>query len=178
WLDWMLIRLFQKFADYRKEDPTSFRLLDNFSIYPQFMSYLWRSHFLPADSAMMHGCRHIHNEEDANNLLIMIKPTFNVLPQPVLLDSVSIKPNIILLDTFFHILMFHRESFFHWRKAGRQDHGSYKNFKELLEALVTDAQVCTVIHYSPIILSIQHHFPILQYIVITVAIRLVSCSRS
>ncbi|KAI6009136.1 hypothetical protein EDC04DRAFT_2610728 [Pisolithus marmoratus] len=88
----------------------------------------------------MHGCSHILNEEDANNLLIMIKPTFNVLPQPVLLDSVSIKPNIILLDTFFHILMFHRESFFHWRKAGCQDHGSYKNFKELLEALVTDAQ--------------------------------------
>ena len=37
WLDQMLIRLCQKFADYRKEDPTSFRLTDNFSIYPQFM---------------------------------------------------------------------------------------------------------------------------------------------
>ncbi|KAI6035889.1 hypothetical protein BKA83DRAFT_4119871 [Pisolithus microcarpus] len=88
----------------------------------------------------MRGCRHILNKEDANNLLIMIQPTFNVLPQPVLLDSVSIKPNIILLDMFFHILMFHRETFSQWRKVGCQDHGSYENFKELLEALVTDAQ--------------------------------------
>ena len=46
WLDRMLIRLCQKFADYRKEDPTSFRLTDNFSIYPQFMFHLRRSQFL------------------------------------------------------------------------------------------------------------------------------------
>jgi len=46
WLDRMLIRLCQKFADYRKEAPTSFRLTDNFSIYPQFMFHLRRSQFL------------------------------------------------------------------------------------------------------------------------------------
>jgi protein transport protein SEC23 len=46
WLDRMLIRLCQKFADYRKEDPVSFRLTDNFSIYPQFMFHLRRSQFL------------------------------------------------------------------------------------------------------------------------------------
>ena len=46
WLDRMLIRLCQKFADYRKEDPTTFALADNFSIYPQFMFHLRRSQFL------------------------------------------------------------------------------------------------------------------------------------
>lgn len=46
WLDRMLIRLCQKFADYRKEDQTSFRLAANFSIYPQFMFHLRRSQFL------------------------------------------------------------------------------------------------------------------------------------
>lgn len=46
WLDRMLIRLCQKFADYRKEDSSSFRLNDNFSIYPQFMFHLRRSQFL------------------------------------------------------------------------------------------------------------------------------------
>lgn len=46
WLDRMLIRLCQKFADYRKEDPTSFQLSPNFSIYPQFMFHLRRSQFL------------------------------------------------------------------------------------------------------------------------------------
>ncbi|KAI6114199.1 hypothetical protein F5141DRAFT_1187812 [Pisolithus sp. B1] len=135
WLDWMLIWLCQKFADYGKGDPASFRLLDNFSIYLQFIFCLRRSQFLQAASY-----RHILNKEDANNSLIMIRPTFNILPQPVLLDNVSIKPNIILLDMFFHILMFHRETFSQWRKAGCQDHGSYENFKELLEALVTGAQ--------------------------------------
>ncbi|KAI6116477.1 hypothetical protein F5141DRAFT_1187662 [Pisolithus sp. B1] len=148
WLDWMLIWLCQKFADYGKGDPASFRLSDNFSIYLQFIFCLWRSQFLQAASY-----RHILNEEDANNSLIMIQPTFNVLPQPVLLDNVSIKPNIILLDMFFHILMFHRETFSWWRKVGCQDHGSYENFKELLEALVTSAQVCMVIHCSLIVLT-------------------------
>lgn len=46
WLDRMLIRLCQRFADYRKDDPHSFRLSENFSIYPQFMFHLRRSQFL------------------------------------------------------------------------------------------------------------------------------------
>ena len=46
WLDRMLIRLCGKFAEYRKDDPVSFRLTSNFSIYPQFMFHLRRSQFL------------------------------------------------------------------------------------------------------------------------------------
>ena len=46
WVDRLLIRLCQKFADYQKGDPASFRLTDNFSIYPQFMFHLRRSQFL------------------------------------------------------------------------------------------------------------------------------------
>jgi hypothetical protein len=42
----MLIRLVGKFADYRKDDPASFRLSSVFSIYPQFMFHLRRSQFL------------------------------------------------------------------------------------------------------------------------------------
>ncbi|KAH8113783.1 copii coat protein [Phellopilus nigrolimitatus] len=163
WLDRMLIRLCQKFADYRKEDPTSFRLADNFSIYPQFMFHLRRSQFLqvfnnsPDETAFY---RHILNEADVNNSLIMIQPTlmsytFDVPPQPVLLDSVSIKPDVILLlDTFFHILIFHGETVGQWRKAGYQDQEGYENFKELLEAPVADAKDLLV-----------DRFPIPRYIV-------------
>lgn len=92
--------------------------------------------------------RHVLDEEDVNNSLTMIQPTlmsytFDVPPQPVLLDSVSIKPDVILLlDTFFHILIFHGETIAQWRKAGYQDQEGYENFKELLEAPVRDAQVC------------------------------------
>jgi protein transport protein SEC23 len=46
WLDRMLIRLVNKFADFRKDDPSSFVLSQNFSIYPQFMFHLRRSCFL------------------------------------------------------------------------------------------------------------------------------------
>ena len=35
WLDRMLIRLSQKFGEFNKEDPSSFRLAENFSLYPQ-----------------------------------------------------------------------------------------------------------------------------------------------
>ncbi|TPX68583.1 hypothetical protein SpCBS45565_g03043 [Spizellomyces sp. 'palustris'] len=149
WLDRMLIRLCQKFADYRKDDPTSFRLSDNFSIYPQFMFHLRRSQFLqvfnnsPDETAFY---RHILNREDVNNSLIMIQPTlmsysFNGPPHPVLLDSVSIKPDhILLLDTFFHILIWHGETIAAWRKAKYHEQPSYENFKLLLEAPKQDAQ--------------------------------------
>ena len=40
WVDRMLIRLCQKFGDYHKDDPTSFQLADNFSLYPQVSIYV------------------------------------------------------------------------------------------------------------------------------------------
>lgn len=91
------------------------------------------------------------NEEDVNNSLIMIQPTlmsytFDTPPQPVLLDSVSIKPDVILLlDTFFHILIFHGEQVAQWRKQGYQEQEGYENFKELLETPTADAQVIIII---------------------------------
>ncbi|KAG5641165.1 GTPase-activating protein S23 [Asterophora parasitica] len=134
WLDRMLIRLCQKFADYRKEDPTSFRLNDNFSIYPQFMFHLRRSQFLQPT---------------------LMSYTFDTPPHPVLLDSVSIKHDVILLlDTFFHILIFHGELVAQWRKQGYQEQEGYENFKELLEVPVADAQDLLV-----------DRFPIPRYIV-------------
>jgi protein transport protein SEC23 len=90
---------------------------------------------------------HVLNEEDVNNSLIMIQPTLmsyaiDTQPQPVLLDSVSIKPDsMLLLDTFFHILIFHGETVAQWRKAGYQEQEGYENFAELLEAPASDAQV-------------------------------------
>lgn len=35
WLDRMLIRLCQKFGEYHKDNPESFRLPQEFSLYPQ-----------------------------------------------------------------------------------------------------------------------------------------------
>ncbi|KAL7268370.1 GTPase-activating protein S23 [Rhizina undulata] len=149
WVDRMLIRLCSRFADYRKDDPTSFRLEKNFTLYPQFMFHLRRSQFLqvfnnsPDETAFY---RHVINREDVSNSLIMIQPTldsytFDEQPRPVLLDSTSIQPNhILLLDTFFHILIFHGETIAEWRKHGYQEQEGYENFKELLELPREDAR--------------------------------------
>lgn len=97
---------------------------------------------------------HVLNEEDINNFLTMIHPTlmsytFDTSPVPVLLDSTSIKPDVILLlDTFFHYLIFNGEMVAAWRKAGYQEHQGYENFAELLEVPVRDVQVSGLLFLS------------------------------
>lgn len=43
WLDRLLIKLVARFAEYKKDDPASFKLSREFSLFPQFMFYLRRS---------------------------------------------------------------------------------------------------------------------------------------
>ena len=40
WLDRMLIRLVQKFGEFNKDDANSFRMTDNFSLYPQVSFFI------------------------------------------------------------------------------------------------------------------------------------------
>ncbi|KAI6096999.1 hypothetical protein EV401DRAFT_2042154, partial [Pisolithus croceorrhizus] len=71
------------------------------SVFACVQQWPGRDSFLLIHSTPTCSCRHILNEEDVNNSLIMIQST---------LMFVSIKPDIILLlDTFFHILIFHGE---------------------------------------------------------------------
>lgn len=59
--------------------------------------------------------RHMLMREDLTQSLVMIQPilysyNFNGPPEPVLLDTSSIQPDrILLMDTFFQILIFHGE---------------------------------------------------------------------
>ena len=46
WLDRSLIRLSARFGDYRSDDPASFQIAPQMSIYPQFMFNLRRSQFV------------------------------------------------------------------------------------------------------------------------------------
>lgn len=77
----------------------------------------------------------------------MIQPTLmsyglDTVPEPVLLDSVSIQPmTVLLLDTFFHILIFHGENVAAWRKAGYHEQEGYENLVKLLADPQEDAQV-------------------------------------
>ena len=72
---------------------------------------------------------------------ILYSYSFQGPPEPVLLDTSSIQPDrILLMDTFFQILIFHGETIAQWRAAGYHDQPEYANFKQLLEAPVADAQ--------------------------------------
>ncbi len=128
------------------------------------MFHLRRSQFLqvfnnsPDETAFY---RHVLNHEDVSNSLIMIQPTLDSYGfdheggQPVLLDSQSIQDQtVLLLDTFFHILIFHGETMAEWRKAGYQEQEGYENFATLLEAPKEDAKEL-----------IQDRFPLPRFIV-------------
>lgn len=93
-----------KFGEYSKDDPNSFRLSQNFSLFPQFMYHLRRSQFLQVfnnspDETTFY--RHMLMREDLTQSLIMIQPilysySFNGPPEPVLLDTASIQADRIL----------------------------------------------------------------------------------
>lgn len=126
------------------------------------MFHLRRSPFLqvfnnsPDESSYY---RHHFARQDLTQSLIMIQPilysySFHGPPEPVLLDSSSIlAERILLMDTFFQIVIYLGETIAQWRKAGYQDMPEYENFKHLLQAPLDDAQEI-----------LQARFPMPRYI--------------
>jgi protein transport protein SEC23 len=149
WLDKMLIRFTAKFGNYIPEDPSTFRLSNNFSLYPQFMYYLRRSQFIdvvnssPDETAFF---RLMLNREGVVGSLIMIQPTlfqysFDGPPIPVLLDVSSISPDVILLfDSYFYIVIHYGSKIAQWRKLGYHKDPNHENLRKLLEAPEIDAE--------------------------------------
>jgi len=129
----------------------------------QFMFHLRRSQFLqlfnssPDEAAYY---RYILTRENTTNSLVMIQPTllsysFNGPPQAALLDSDSVRPDtILLLDTFFHVVVFHGETIAAWREQGYHEQDEHAAFRSLLEAPQSDAQ-----------LIMDSRFPVPRYIV-------------
>lgn len=105
----MLIRLCQRFGEFHKDNPQSFRLPANFDLYPAFMFHLRRSQFLQVFNNSPDETSYYQNKlnrEDCNNSLTMIQPTltsysFNGPPTPVLLDCSSIAPDCPYSPTLF-----------------------------------------------------------------------------
>ncbi|KAJ6430163.1 hypothetical protein OIU84_021550 [Salix udensis] len=143
WMDDSLICFASKFGDYIQEDPSSFRLSSNFSLYPQFMYYLRRSQFIdvfnctPDETAFFHL---MLNREGVVGSLIMIQPTlfqysFDGPPVPVLLDVRSISADVILLfDSYFNVVIHYGSKIAQWRKLGYHKDPNHENLRKLLEA--------------------------------------------
>ncbi|XP_027116423.2 protein transport protein SEC23 G [Coffea arabica] len=149
WLDEKLILFASKFGQYVQEDPSSFHLASNFSLYPQFMYHLRRSQFIdvfnstPDETAFF---RLMLNCEGVVGSLLMVQPTlfqysFEGPPIPVLLDVYSIFPDVILLfDSYFNVVIHYGSKIAQWRKLGYDRDPNHENFRKLLEAVDLDAK--------------------------------------
>uniref|UniRef100_A0A8C7C964 Protein transport protein SEC23 n=1 Tax=Oncorhynchus kisutch TaxID=8019 RepID=A0A8C7C964_ONCKI len=144
-----------------EEGPDVLRWLDR-QLIRLFMFHLRRSPFLQVFNNSPDECSYYRHHFVCQNLtqsLIMIQPilysySFHGPPEPVLLDSGSILPDrILLMDTFFQLVIYHGETIAQWRKAGYQEQPEYENFKHLLVAPVDDAQEI-----------LQTRFPMPRYI--------------
>ena len=163
WLDRYLIRLCSNFAEYAPNDATSFRLPPTFSIFPQFMFHLRRSAFLQKSNSSPDETtykRLVFNAEDTSNSLVMIQPSlicysFTGPPTPVLLDATSMRADVILLlDTFFHVIVWHGETIAQWREQRFQDQPEHEAFRNLLQAPLEDAATI-----------MESRFPVPRYVV-------------
>ncbi|EXB29845.1 Protein transport protein Sec23A [Morus notabilis] len=120
WLDDALIHFASKFGDYVLEDPSTFRLSTNFSLYPQFMYYLRRSQFIDPT---------------------LFQYSFDGPPVPVLLDVRSICPDVILLfDSYFYVVIHYGSKIAQWRKLGYDKDPNHENLRKLLQAPEVDAE--------------------------------------
>ncbi|OEL18325.1 Protein transport protein SEC23 [Dichanthelium oligosanthes] len=143
WLDRSLISLCSKFGEYHKETPSSFSLSPRLSIFPQFMFNLRRSQFVqvfnnsPDETAYF---TMMLNRENVANAVVMIQPSlisysFQSGPEPVLLDVTAIAADrILLLDSYFTVVILHGITIAQWRKAGYQDQEGHEAFAQLLQA--------------------------------------------
>jgi len=142
WMDRMLIRLCAKFGTYKKDDPSSFNLSSQFSIFPQFMFHLRRSQFLQVFNSSpdetVYFRYHLLRQTVASGLL-MIQPTLICYslsgpPAPALLDNTSMQPDrILMLDAFFWVTLWVGETIAAWRNEGYHEMEGYENVKQLLQ---------------------------------------------
>ncbi|KPA81824.1 protein transport protein Sec23-like protein [Leptomonas pyrrhocoris] len=150
WLDRTVVRLVARFGTYTKDQPDTLRLPNEFVYFPAFMYHLRRSGYLqifnssPDETAFLRLQLLKSNVEDS---IVQIQPTLYSYrmdgnPQPVPLDSTAIQPdNVLLLDTFFEVLVHYGATIAAWKNAGYAEQEDYAYFKEFLEVPMADAQV-------------------------------------
>lgn len=142
WVDRSLIKLVSKFAEYKKDDPNSFKLSKEFSLFPQFMFYLRRSQFLQTFNASPDETQYYISlilHENVNNTLVMIQPALmrydlnSDQATPVVLDATSMQNDcILLLDTFFYVAIWKGSTIVSWEDAKYHEQEGYEGFNGLL----------------------------------------------
>lgn len=144
WIDKCLIRLLSNVASYKKGDLNSFKLPAEFDLFPQYMFYLRRSNYIQnfnasPDEIVYYKC--VLLKESVSNCSIMIQPILlsytAEVPEatPVFLDIDNMKcDNVLFLDTFFYIVIWHGEDVCGWRDQGFHLQEEYENVKTMIES--------------------------------------------
>jgi len=150
YIDRTLIRFCRFFGTYNPGDPSSFSLSPSFQVFPTFLYHLRRSPFMstfnssPDQTASL---RHALLMEDTMDSLFMIQPTliqYNLqgMAQPVLLDMTSLQPNtVLLLDTFFRVLVWNGADICAWRDQGLDKDPQYANIAWALQQPLAEAEI-------------------------------------
>ena len=152
WLDRMLVTLASKYGNCNTQgqQPHNFHLPKQFQQYPELMYHLRRSQVLqvfnnsPDETVFF---RLALKQENTFNSLLIIQPKLfaysfenELRPAPVLLDATSVQPDkILVLDTFFVVLVHYGSTIVQWRTEGYQDREEYAGFKALLVQPKADA---------------------------------------
>jgi len=151
WLNSVLIKFVRRFSTFDKDRPESFKIADEISLIPQFMFYFRKSNFVQKfgtsvdESALF---KMTLNRESLSNMLVMIQPALFAYdlnspePTPVLCDFESLKPDIVLLvDTYFHILIWHGVKVHGWKQANYHLNPEYEHLGYLFKQPQEDAEV-------------------------------------
>jgi protein transport protein SEC23 len=84
--------------------------------------------------------------ESIANCMVMIQPALirysatNTTPEPVELDINELKEDVILLlDTYFNVLVWYGENAYGWKEQNLQDEPDYEYLKEFFEMPMQDA---------------------------------------
>lgn len=155
WLDKQLILLCVRFAHYNHKDPQSFQLPENLSLYPTQMYYLRRSPLIniknssPDETVFM---RTVALKQSTENTLTIIQPTLmayslqnqdpatgEFFGQPVSLDSSQLNPQrILLLDSYFNIVVYYGATIAQWKKQKIWQDPQYAHVEQLCMAPLRD----------------------------------------
>ncbi|CAL6032558.1 Sec23 [Hexamita inflata] len=149
-VDRVIIKTAKSFCTFVPNDPNSVKFQSNFEFFPQFLYHFRRSDLIqlfgqsPDETTMKHFqlCR-----QTVPNMLSMMQPALlsftvqNTEGEPVFLDSQECTPDrILLMDSFFNLLVWSGSTVAAWRQAGYHLKPEYANVKALLDSPKPDCE--------------------------------------
>ena len=155
-LDRTITSIASSFGAVDPHDPKKFNFFDNFIFFPQTLFHFRRSpyfeiiSFSPDETTYY---THYLMNSDVMQSLTMISPnlySYNSQDPPVtvILDSSATKKDhILILDTFFKVVVWRGSAVASWIKAGYQNQEGFTWIKDLLDNVSNDAHALANSHF-------------------------------